>query len=260
MIEFKWSKVHRPAQTPIIKDVEIEDLVEELLKDYKPQLLEQPMPVNPEHFAETYMGIDIEYQRIASPDNNVVGAMVFNDECLPVYREDGTIHLIRVPANTIVIHEDTACDDKLHRFMRFTILHECGHAWMHANVYRRQALSLFGGTEINKQMTKCFRSYLTCSKRSLVTEEDFREHQANVFAAAIAMPRATFVPYAKRLLMQYGLEGRFSPRYVEDSRSFRDTYNNVLLKLAKAYDVSCQSVDIKLHKLGLVKSEISLVS
>lgn len=260
MIEFKWSKVHRPDQTPIIKDVEIEDLVEELLKDYKPQLLEQPMPVNPEHFAETYMGIDIEYQRIASPDNNVVGAMVFNDECLPVYREDGTVHLIRVPANTIVIHEDTACDDKLHRFMRFTILHECGHAWMHANVYRRKALSLFGGTEINKQMTKCFRSYLTCSKRFLVTEEDFREHQANVFAAAIAMPRATFVPYAKRLLMQYGLEERFSPRYVEDSRSFRDTYNNVLLKLAKAYDVSCQSVDIKLHKLGLVKSEISLVS
>ena len=66
-------------------------------------------------------------------------------------------------------------------------------------------------SEINKQLVKCFRSYLTCSKRSLVTEEDFREHQANVFAAAIAMPRATFVPYAKRLLMQYGLEGRFSP-------------------------------------------------
>ena len=62
MIEFKWSKVHRPDQTPIIRDVEIEDLVEELLRDYKPKLLEHPMPVNPEHFAETYMGIDIEYQ------------------------------------------------------------------------------------------------------------------------------------------------------------------------------------------------------
>ena len=85
MIEFKWSKVHRPDQTPIIRDVEIEDLVEELLRDYKPKLLEQPMPVNPEHFAETYMGIDIEYQRIVSPDNNVVGAMVFNDECMPRY-------------------------------------------------------------------------------------------------------------------------------------------------------------------------------
>ena len=260
MIKFKWTKVHRPDQTPIISDEKIENLAEELLMDYKPELLEHPMAVNPEHFAESYMGIDIEYQRIASPDNNVVGAMVFNDECLPVYREDGKVHLIRVPANTIVIHEDTACDDKLHRFMRFTILHECGHAWMHANVYRRKALSLFGGTEINKQMTKCFRSYLTCSKRSLVTEEDFREHQANVFAAAIAMPRATFVPYAKRLLKRYGLEGQYSSQYVGDSRSFQDTYNMFLSKLAKAYDVSCQSVDIKLHKLGLVKSEISLVS
>ena len=211
MIEFKWSKVHRPAQTPIIKDVEIEDLVEELLKDYKTQWLEQPMPVNPEHFAETYMGTDIEYQRIVSPDNNVVGAMVFNDECMPRYIEK-----------------------KRYRFL--------------------------GGTEINKQMAKCFRSYLTCSKRSLVTEEDFREHQANVFAVAIAMPRATFVPYAKRLLRQYGLDGRYSSQYVGDSKTFQDTYNIFLSNLAKAYDVSCQSVDIKLHKLGLVKSEISLVS
>ena len=260
MIEFKWSKVHRPDQTPIIRDVEIEDLVEELLRDYKSRLLEQPMPVNPEHFAETYMGIDIEYQRIASPDNNVVGVMVFNDECLPVYREDGEIHLIRVPANTMVIHEDTACVDKLHRFMRFTILHECGHAWMHAKVYRRKALSLFAASGINKQLVRCFRSYLTCSRRSLVTEEDFREHQANVFAAAIAMPRATFVPYAKRLLKRYGFDGQYSSQYVGDSRSFQDTYNMFLSNLAKAYDVSCQSVDIKLHKLGLVNSEISLVS
>ena len=88
MIEFKWSKVHRPDQTPIIRDVEIENLVEELLRDYKPKLLQQPMPVNPEHFAESYMGLDIEYQRIVSPDNNVVGAMVFNDECMPRYIEE----------------------------------------------------------------------------------------------------------------------------------------------------------------------------
>ena len=133
---------------------------------------------------------------------------------------------------------------------------------MHAQVYRRNSpnVSLFGASEINKQLVKCFRSYLTCSKRSLVTEEDFREHQANVFAAAIAMPRATFVPYAKRLLMQYGLDERYSSQYRGDSRSFQDTYNSFLSNLAKAYDVSCQSVDIKLHKLGLVKSEISLVS
>ena len=133
---------------------------------------------------------------------------------------------------------------------------------MHAQVYRRNSpnVSLFGASEINKQLVKCFRSYLTCSKRSLVTEEDFREHQANVFAAAIAMPKATFVPYAKRLLNRYGLEGRCSSRYVCGSRYFHDTYNTFLSNLAKAYDVSCQSVDIKLHKLGLVNSEISLVS
>lgn len=95
MIKFRWDKVHRPDQTPIISDEEIENLAEKILMDYKPELLEHPMAVNPEHFAESYIGIDIEYQRIASLDSNVVGAMVFDDECLPVYREDGKIHQLR---------------------------------------------------------------------------------------------------------------------------------------------------------------------
>lgn len=102
MIKFRWDKVHRPDQTPIISDEEIENLAEKILMDYKPELLEHPMAVNLEHFAESYIGIDIEYQRIASLDSNVVGAMVFDDECLPVYREDGKIHQLRPKQSSCV--------------------------------------------------------------------------------------------------------------------------------------------------------------
>ncbi len=262
MIKFNWNTVHRPDNTPIIRDVEIEELVEELIRDYKPELLERPMAVNPEHFAEAYLGLSIDYQRIFSPDDNVVGAMVFNDECIPVYGENGEIHLIRVPANTMLIHEDTATDDKFRKFMRFTMLHECGHAWMHGNVYRRNAdqLLLFKGWDNTPQLVKCFRSSLMDCQRPLVTEEDFREHQANVFAAAMAMPKATFIPYVKQLLDEYGLNGKVSDQYAGGSLLFYEIYNAFLTKLAETYDVSCQAAEIKLRKLGLIDSEMSLVS
>ena len=76
MIKFKWDRVHRPDMTPVISDAEIEALVEELIGDYKPEMLEKPMPVNTEHFAETYLELSIDYQRIASPDDTVVGAIL----------------------------------------------------------------------------------------------------------------------------------------------------------------------------------------
>lgn len=258
MIKFNWDKVHRPDNTPIISDMEIENLVEGLLGDYKPELLERPMPVTPEHFAEAYLELSIDYQRIFSPEDNVVGTMVFNNEYLPVYGDDGEVHRIRIPANTIVIHEATACDDKLQAFMRFTILHECGHAWMHGRVYRRNPLWILLGNK-SSQMVKCFRSSLT-ECRKLTTEADFREHQANVFAAAVAMPRATFVPYANQLLKAYGLAERLSVESSNEYFSICEAYSALLADLAETYKVSLQAADIRLHKLGLVDSEITLVS
>lgn len=262
MIKFEWNKVHRPDNTPIIRDVEIEELVEDLIRDYKPELLEKPMALNPEHFAEKYLGLSIDYQRIVSPDDNIVGAMVFNDECIPVYGDDGEIHLIRVPADTMLIHEDIANKAKFRTFMRFTMCHECGHAWLHGKVYRRNEdqLVLFGGERNNPQMVKCFRSSLTECRKPLVTEEDFREHQANVFAAAVAMPKTTFLPYTKQLLEEYGLWGKVSKQYVGDSLLFYEVYSAFLMKLTEIFDVSYRSAEIRLQKMGLIDSEVSLVS
>ena len=39
MIEFRWSKVDKKDNTPILKDTEIDGLAETLLADYKPCLL-----------------------------------------------------------------------------------------------------------------------------------------------------------------------------------------------------------------------------
>jgi hypothetical protein len=56
VIEFRWSKVDKKDNTPILKDTEIDGLAETLLADYKPQLLKEPTPINHLHFLESYLG------------------------------------------------------------------------------------------------------------------------------------------------------------------------------------------------------------
>jgi hypothetical protein len=59
VIEFRWSKVDKKDNTPILKDTEIDELAEMLLADYKPQLLKEPGQVDGLHFLEFYLGATV---------------------------------------------------------------------------------------------------------------------------------------------------------------------------------------------------------
>lgn len=262
MIRFSCKRFHRLDHTPIIRDVEIERQTEALLRDYKPELLEYPMAINPDHFAESYLGLTLDYQRIFSLENNVVGATVFNDDVLFVEDEEDGLKPIRVHANTIVIHEEIAQQKKFHTFLNFTILHECGHAWMHESVYRRNdsMASFHGeqGTQVGK--VQCLRCTMGGATKKLVTEEDFREHQANTFAAAMAMPLATFVPYAQWLLKKYGFGDYIDFWDLEKNGEAYINYQHLLSELAKEYDISMESATIRFSKLGFVRTTMAVSS
>ncbi|MFH5835223.1 hypothetical protein ACHAL6_03980 [Proteiniclasticum sp. C24MP] len=45
MIEFRWNKIDKKSNTPVIKDVELDELAEMLLKDYKSALLKEPRKI-----------------------------------------------------------------------------------------------------------------------------------------------------------------------------------------------------------------------
>lgn len=79
MIKFRWSKVDKKDNTPILKDTEIDDLAEMLLEDYKPQLLKEPTPINYLHFLESYLGATIEFMDIYYDKKPIWGATSFND-------------------------------------------------------------------------------------------------------------------------------------------------------------------------------------
>jgi hypothetical protein len=215
LIKFRWSKVDKKDNTPILKDTEIDDLAEMLLEDYKPQLLKEPTPINYLHFLESYLGATIEFMDIYYDKKPIWGATSFNDaEHLKVFdRENMRIKAEKLNRRTIVIDNYVMQEGK-EGLGLFTGLHEGGHLWLHPGVFtvpdNSGQLSLFRDEKPKIRPVVCCRKNSIESfgrRKALVTSEDFREHQADYFASAIAMPKSTFIPLALEILKSNGITG-----------------------------------------------------
>lgn len=261
MIEFTCNRRHYSDQTPIITDLEIQDYAEMLLQDYKPRLLKEPGKVNAFHFAESYLGATLDYQDIYynEGESPVAGATVFNDDRILVFdREKLCVRPIDVEANTILIDNSTMAEGK-EAFATFTVLHEGGHFCMHPAVYRRldgqlDFLDLMGNSEPGAHTVQCRRSVIE-GKVRLTTQLDFREHQANTFAAAVAMPRPTFIPYAQSLIRKCGFKKGV---WVEPDCYDWDSsigLSCVVDKLADTFGVSRSAAKVQMKRQGLLMSE-----
>lgn len=135
MIDFSCRCYHKD-QTPIVKDLYIQDYAEALLADYRPELLKTPGKVDAFHFLENYLGVTVEFQDIFYPEGKVpvAGATIFNDEAIMVFDCSGMkVSSIDIPAGTVLIDNATM---KSESFALFTALHEGGHYCMHQGVYK----------------------------------------------------------------------------------------------------------------------------
>lgn len=261
MIDFHCSKRHKDM-TPIVKDTDIQEYAETLLRDYKPKLLQEPGKVNPIHFVEAYLDAVVDYQDIYYPEDEpaIAGATVFNDDHILVFdREAKRIKPIEVAANTVLIDNSTMADGK-EGFAAFTVLHEGGHLCLHPAVYRRMGgqLSLFDSHKDGDSVVCCRRSSLEGggSKRAkLTTQTDFREHQANVFAASIAMPRSTFTPAAQEMIRNCGFrDGVFvMPDVIDWDYSFG--LSAIEESLSSLFGVSKAAANVQMKRLGLLMTE-----
>lgn len=207
MIEFECKRMDTNTRTPILSDIEIESIAEQLLMDYKPALLQKPGKINALHFIESYLGAEVDYQDIYYPQGKaaILGATAFIESYIRVFdREKLRTVKKKVHRRTVVLDNSIMKSGK-EGLQLFTALHEGGHLYLHPSVYGRppEQLMLFH-PEANElsQVVCCRRETIDgygCRRDSRNwTDEDFREHQANVFAASIAMPRKTFVPLVQQ--------------------------------------------------------------
>jgi Zn-dependent peptidase ImmA (M78 family) len=109
---------------------------------------------------------------------------------------------------------------------------------------------------------------VTCCRRSDIesfgrtwkgyrTPEEWREHQADYFASAIAMPKATFVPLVLETLKANGItEG-----YVIEDAGLKERFfakEKLTKVIVDAYGVSKSAAYVKLRKFGFIRDTKSL--
>jgi len=264
LITFHCNK-RRKDGTPIIKDTDVIAFAEAQLADYRPELLEKPGRIDPEHFIEKYLGATIDYQDIyyEEGESSIAGATVFNDEYVRVFDKDNLcIKKILVDAGTIIIDNKTIEPGK-EGYERFTKLHEAGHFSMHQAVYRKfpgqmSLFDLIGGGEPENNIVLCKRESIENPRRYLETEEDFREHQANVYAAALEMPSRPFRNLTLSLIQQYNIgreNNQILVRPHDSDFEFEYGFSQIKNILAEAFGASRKAVEVQLYARGLLMTE-----
>ena len=249
--------------TPILYDYEIDAYAHAVLEDYKPLLLEEPGTLNFQHFLESYLGASIEYHDIYNddPERPILAMTIYGCGEIKVFdRENGCISRIEVPKRTVIIDNAVMKSGK-EGLALFSGVHEGGHIMMHWDVYSSMLEAAAECGEDIAPVVYCRRENIERiprggTKRQKRTAEEWREHQADYFAAAIAMPNITIKPFVHAMLRENG--------YYKGSITLgRDSDLDILADdiipnaISEVYGVSKRAARIKLRKLGFVHNNIT---
>jgi Zn-dependent peptidase ImmA (M78 family) len=163
------------------------------------------------------------------------------------------VSTVYVPARSVVIDNEIA-DSEVEGVEMFSGLHEGGHLIIHPSVF-------LDGYGVPYERDSDTASVIVCRRENIErgsngggkvrTPADWREHQADYFASAIAMPDATFRPFVNRLLRENGV-------YTSQIKLGRDSDLDILAKdllpeyIRETYGVSKRAASIKLRKQGFV--------
>jgi len=188
----------------------MDELAENLLGDYRPALLEEPQPIDHEHFLEFYLGVDVDYQDIRSnnPGEHILGMTAFGDDFTVIFDHDREcMKKIEIREGTVVLHSELLAADKAGR-LRFTALHEgAGHWWCHQDYFAidKNQLTLFENE--NPRAIICRSNNVeNFAYRKCKSSGEWMEYQADYMASAIAMPKTPFKAAVTKILKEAGLK------------------------------------------------------
>jgi Zn-dependent peptidase ImmA (M78 family) len=261
LIKFRCRRVDKKHNnTPIISDAELDELAEVLLDDYKPELLREPRKINYLHFLESYLGANVEFQDIyyGLNENQILGATIFNDETLKVFDHDNMCTTKKQFNNRTIVIDNYVTQEGLEGLELFTGLHEGGHLWLHPDVYSidENQVSVFDMLSDKPALPP-----VICCRRFNIesfgahhgnrSPEDWREHQADYFASAIAMPKRTFKSLVEEYLKKYGFTDGFIITG-SDIESDEYAFHTLPKLISEVYGVSKTAARVKLSKYGYI--------
>lgn len=232
---------------PIIRKSEFDDLAEEILYEYMPEVLESPKAVDIKYLAEDCIVVDILEEKLYL--ENLLGFITFANMIVPVSDDKE----IEVTEGTIIL--DIRLHYKKTRW-RFTVAHELAHWILH------RAYHCGDNREYN--FRKKGYSYIACrtdktelgkkNPKVAKTDDEWAEWQADNLAAALLMPKTTFIYAAKQALLKYGF-------YDLHLVSGQDVENGmkVVKELADIFQVSMRAIRIRMRTFGMYEGDAKSV-
>lgn len=177
-----------------------------------------PAPVPIETIIEKVFGIRIEYQYLTN-NGRELGRMIYDDGYTTFYDKTigdiGDYSLMKVSAKTMMIDASLLENGSCYGRLRFTMAHELAHFILHKRI--------FSGTGVAAALYN-----------NDTDEDNATEWQANYLGQAILMPNGQ----VKRCF--YAL------------RPVCHSSRELVSKMAEAFDVSKQAMEIRMKNFGLI--------
>nr|DAS75815.1 MAG TPA: IrrE protein [Caudoviricetes sp.] len=211
---------------PFIPPEEYDAVAEEFLHLYCEEALLKPMAVPIEHIAKNELGLDVQYICL-SEELDIYGMTLFTDGAVEVYVPEEGLYDTKVFKKKTVLIDPEAVKKTNIGCRNNTLAHECVHWFKHRLYYKMQQYTL------PRQAKHC-----KCRVNNIPVisdEEKIMEAQAVGIAPRILMPKSTFIEAAE------------SVGVVHCKENWR-----AIAELANLFDVSKQSVSIRLEECGLI--------
>ena len=256
MLEFNCPNRKKDG-TPVVCDLQVMAYAEAQIGDYNPEMLREPGKLDALLFIKSYLNavVDVQDIRYTMPGMEINGITVLKDARVLV-RDDGSITAVDYPAGVIII--DSAVMGRGDGYELFTICHEGGHFCMHYPAFCGSEL-LAARSTMDKIMCRSNMIGMERTGNRKWSDRDFMEHQANVYAAALLMPRPSFVPFVMALNKKAGFsDGIFVRPRLDPYYQYRRWYadlEDIGQKIAEVYGVSDSAADVHMKRCGLIRME-----
>jgi len=237
-------------QVPYIHDDALEEFAEEILLDFSPEILTSPQPFDYMGFAQRYLGLKVEYRRLAY-DRKMLGVTAFNAGYIQVINaRTGLREAMEVGAGTVVIDPLLRQKRNWPRF-RFTLTHEGCHWIAHRKAFSPDNPAGSVGIYENRYIAaKEGRADYSRSRKDK-TSIDRIERQADFLTSAIVMPKITL----RMAYCDFFKENGVKPwsRIIRGRSEGDDIYAKMLpVYIGKRFEVSKHAALIRLEKLNAI--------
>lgn len=222
---------------------DFDDIALAVLKEYALGIVDSPRAVDINQIIKECLFLNVKSKYITA-DKSILGLIAFDEASLPCYDLSFNKMILELQAGDIVI--DMLLSGKMMKYRRrFTLAHEASH-WILHRTYHSPINQPF---EFRKPYEESFAVNIEKKYKAIFTDTDREEWQANSLAAAILMPKVTF--------MEAAYESRFAKERANGKIVIDDPdeYTEFLEYLSSIFEVSRQAADIRLEQLDLYKRQ-----